>query len=108
MINIGIGLVVVIINLFVIYYFSFKFVFKVLKLVYNETCQKTEQCNDKHQTICYNSSGTSKCECTDFTYFDLETDQCVHKFTINEKCKSNNMCLTTFGLYCDIQICQYL
>jgi hypothetical protein len=86
--------------------FSFK---KVLKLVYNETCQKTEQCNDKQKTICYNSSGTFKCECPAYTYFAVESNTCVNKTTIYEKCKSNKMCLTTFGPECDLkEICMYL
>ncbi len=42
-----------------------KFVFKVPKLVYNETCQKTDQCNDVQKTIC-----NKRCQCSDKEYFN--------------------------------------
>jgi hypothetical protein len=38
---------------------------KVQKLVYNETCLTTEQCDDRQKTIC-----NKKCQCSDDEYFN--------------------------------------
>lgn len=62
---------------------------------------------DRKLFVIIGTSGTFKCECTDYTYFDIETNHCANKSTINKKCQSNNMCLSTFGLLCDSQICMY-
>jgi hypothetical protein len=44
--------------------------FSVLKLVYNETCQQTEQCDERQNTICEFSRGIGKCICTRETYWN--------------------------------------